>query len=87
MNPASTPPGSPGNPLPASRHVRLGALAPVTEQRCLLCHPATNYTRNSHALPGWWAATLRMKYVNNAPVTWAELRIIVPHLAVSATGI
>jgi hypothetical protein len=53
----------------------------LTEQRCTLCHPAVNYTRNAHALPGWWAVTLRMKYVNNAPVNWEELRVIVTHLA------
>ena len=61
----------------------------LTEQRCTLCHPATNYTRNAHALPGWWAVGLRMKYTNNAPLDWDELRIIVPHLAEThpATGI
>lgn len=53
----------------------------LTEQRCTLCHPAINYTRNAHALPGWWAVALRMKYANKAPVDWNELQVIVPHLA------
>lgn len=60
----------------------------LTEQRCTVCHPAINYTRNAHALPGWWAVGLRMKYANKAPVDLDELRIIVPHLAEAhpATG-
>lgn len=53
----------------------------LTEQRCTLCHSAFNYTRNAHALPGWWTVALRMKLVNKAPVSWGELQIIVPHLA------
>ena len=61
----------------------------LTEQRCTLCHPAINITRNAHALPGWWAVALRMKYINKAAVSWDELQIIVPHLAEThpATGI
>lgn len=53
----------------------------LTEQRCTLCHPATHYTRNGHALPGWWAVGLRMKYANEAPVSWEELQLIVTHLS------
>ncbi|MBL8485682.1 MAG: hypothetical protein JNK22_01075 [Rhodocyclaceae bacterium] len=53
----------------------------LTEARCTACHPATNYSLADHALPGWWMVALRMRFMNDAPVTWGEMRIIARHLA------
>jgi hypothetical protein len=53
----------------------------LTEQRCTLCHAATNYTANAHSWIGWWAVMLRMKYMNAAPLGWEEMPPIVAHLS------
>lgn len=53
----------------------------LTEARCTLCHPASHYTQNSHTLPGWGIVTLRMRYFNQAPMTWQEQWTIIVHLA------
>jgi len=52
----------------------------LTEQRCTLCHAATNYTTNGHTLAGWWVVAVRMKAFNRAPLSWDELRVVVPYL-------
>lgn len=53
----------------------------LTEERCTLCHSASNYATGGHTLPGWWAVILRMRYINQAPVTWGDHWTIALHLA------
>lgn len=53
----------------------------LTEARCTLCHAATNYEETRHALPGWMAVLLRMRYFNLAPLDWEETWIIGRHLS------
>lgn len=52
----------------------------LTEERCTVCHPATNYALAGHAWPGWLVVTLRMRFFNEAPLTWPEQWTIVAHL-------
>lgn len=53
----------------------------LTEARCTLCHAAANYEDIRHALPGWLAVLLRMRYFNLAPLDWEETWIIGRHLS------
>jgi hypothetical protein len=53
----------------------------LTEARCTLCHAAANYEATSHALPGWIAVILRMRYFNLAPLDWEEAWTISRHLS------
>lgn len=52
----------------------------LTDARCTRCHTDQNYQRASHALPGWWLVILRMRYFNQAELTWQEMWIISQHL-------
>jgi hypothetical protein len=53
----------------------------LTEARCTLCHAAANYEGAAHALPGWIAVLLRMRYFNLAPLDWEETWVIGRHLS------
>lgn len=53
----------------------------LTEARCTPCHAAANYEETRHALPGWIAVLLRMRYFNQAPLDWQESWVIGRHLS------
>jgi hypothetical protein len=53
----------------------------LTETRCTQCHADEHYRAVAHALPGWIAVALRMRFFNMAPLDWAEIWIISRHLA------
>lgn len=55
----------------------------LTESRCTVCHAATHFQKQEHALPGWLWVVLRMKYINEAQIDINEIPVIVMYLASS----
>lgn len=53
----------------------------LTEAKCSKCHTDQNYQRAAHALPGWWSVVLRMRYFNQAELSWSDMTTIVQHLS------
>jgi hypothetical protein len=53
----------------------------LTEAKCNKCHTDQNYQRAAHTLPGWWSVVLRMRYFNQAELSWSDKTIIVQHLS------
>ncbi len=53
----------------------------LTQTRCTTCHAAENYESQRHNRLGWEIVTLRMVYLNDAPLQDGERGIIAAHLA------
>lgn len=53
----------------------------LTQTRCTTCHAAEHYESQRHNRLGWEIVTLRMYYLNNAPLQDGERGIIAAHLA------
>lgn len=53
----------------------------LTHTRCTTCHDAGNYANQRHNRVGWELITLRMQYLNEAPLAAGDRSVIAAHLA------